>query len=115
METSNKILIEFIYFWTFVIFVLSWISIELLARFINNFTFNTLGLDEKSTFQTGVIAFFFILLLVITLFYFRNLRVLEDETLGRVIDSVNSNSSDRNFIESDSITLISNLEAINII
>ena len=115
METSNKILIEFIYFWTFVIFVLSWISIELLARFINNFTFNTLGLDEKSTFQTGVIAFFFILLLVITLFYFRNLRVLEDETVGRVIDSVNSNSSDRNFIESDSITLISNLEAINII
>ena len=115
METSNKILIEFIYFWTFVIFVLSWISVELLARFINNFTFNTLALDEKSTFQTGVIAFFFILLLVITLFYFRNLRVLEDETVGRVIDSVNSNSSDRNFIESDSITLISNLEAINII
>lgn len=115
METSNKILIEFIYFWTFVIFVLSWISVELLARFINNFTFNTLGLDEKSTFQTGVIAFFFILLLVITLFYFRNLRVLEDQTVDRVINSVNSNSSDRNFIEADSITLLTNLEAINII
>ena len=48
---SDTISREFLFFCIFIIIILSWVSIDLIGRFINNFTFGTLGLDDKSTFH----------------------------------------------------------------
>ena len=47
---------ELLFFWIFLIIIFSWILIDLYGRWLNNFTFVTLGLDEKSPWQTFVIA-----------------------------------------------------------
>jgi low affinity Fe/Cu permease len=47
---------ELLFFWIFLIIIFSWILIDLYGRWLNNFTFVTLGLDEKSPWQTFIIA-----------------------------------------------------------
>lgn len=125
-EFSVRVKIEILYFWMFILFIFSWISVELLARAINNFTFNTLGLDEKSTYQTTIIAFVVIFIQIVTIFYFRQLQIIDDNTVTNINNAygIKNNSDDdtdltdkykRNFMTSDLIGMISELEEIAII
>jgi len=47
---------ELLFFWIFLIIIFSWICIDLFGRWLNNFTFVTLGLNEKSPWHTFIIA-----------------------------------------------------------
>ena len=47
---------ELLFFWVFLIIIFSWVLIDLYGRWLNNFTFITLGLDEKSSWHTFIIA-----------------------------------------------------------
>lgn len=53
--------------------VLGWIIVTLWQRCLDNFTFNYLGLNRASTYQTGIIAFTFTILFVSFIFIFQNL------------------------------------------
>lgn len=126
-EFSVRVKIEILYFWMFILFIFSWISVELLARAINNFTFNTLGLDEKSTYQTTIIAFVVIFIQIVTIFYFRQLQIIDDNTVTNINNAYGiKNISDdddtdltdqykKKFMTSNLIGMISELEEIAII
>lgn len=126
-EFTVKMQIELLYAWTFFLFIFSWISVELVARAINNFTFNTLKMDEKSTFQTTIIALICIIIQLLTLNYFRTLGIVEDNSMANILSKFNNSSDDsiddssgnssgkRNFVNSDHIEFITQLESISII
>lgn len=64
--------------------VLSWVIVTLWQRCLDNFTFNTLGLNRASSYQTGVIALSMTILFIAFIFIFENL-------VGDVIESSVSN------------------------
>lgn len=128
-DFAVRVKIELLYFWMFILFIFSWISVELLARAINNFTFNTLGLNEKSTYQTTIIAMVVIFIQIVTIFYFRQLEIIDDNTVTNINnaygiknttpvgDSISDITDDykRNFLTTDIIGMIAELEEIAII
>lgn len=124
-DFTVQIKIELLYAWLFILFIFSWISVELVARAINNFTFNTLGLSEKSTFHTTIIALVVVIIQLVTLKYFRILNIVDDTSIDNIsssfginnnVNNVNNNISyNRNFMHTDHIGLIPQLEEIAII
>lgn len=59
-----------IFSWMFLLFIFSWISVAVVGRAIDNICFQNLGLSEKSTLHTVVIAIVVVLIELLTLFYF---------------------------------------------
>lgn len=53
--------------------VLGWIIVTLWQRCIDNFSFNYLGLNRSSTYQTGVIALSVTILFITFIFIFESL------------------------------------------
>lgn len=53
--------------------VLGWIIVTLWQRCIDNFTFNYLGLNRASTYQTGIIALTITVLFISFIFIFQDL------------------------------------------
>lgn len=47
---------EVFFFFLFMIIIFSWVLIDLWCKWLNNFTYVTLGLDENNTLHTFVIA-----------------------------------------------------------
>ena len=72
-DVSSAISHSFLFFFVFLVILFSWILIDLWARVVNNFTFITLGLDEKSTYQTFIIALVATLIVVSIIFYLKTL------------------------------------------
>ena len=71
-EYSNTLRSNLFFFWIFLIIVFSWITVDFTARFINNFTFITLGLDEKSPWDTFIIAITIIAIIFTMIIYLKN-------------------------------------------
>ena len=63
---------ELLFAWIYILFIFSWISIDVVGRALNNFTFRTLGLDENSTWHTTIIAFVVIFLELLTIYYLKS-------------------------------------------
>lgn len=61
--------------WIFFLFILSWISVAVVGRAIDNLTFTTLKLDSRSTFHTTVIAIVIIAIELATIYYFSCLGI----------------------------------------
>lgn len=64
-----------IFAWIFFLFILSWISVAVVGRAIDNFTFSTLKLDDKSTYHTCIIAFVIVAIELVTIYYFYSLGI----------------------------------------
>ncbi len=62
---------ELIFVMIFILFIFSWISVEVVGRALNNFTFKTLKLNENSTFHTTVIAIVVVTIELIFIYYFK--------------------------------------------
>ena len=71
-EYSNTIKSILFFMWIFFIIVLSWVTVDYVARAINNFTFYYLGLDEKSPWDTFIIAITVIAILFTMIIFLKN-------------------------------------------
>ena len=71
-EYSNILRSNLFFFWIFLIIVFSWITVDFTARFINNFTFVTLGLNEKSPWDTFIIAITIIAIIFTMVIFLKN-------------------------------------------
>ena len=86
-QYTSEIKQELLFAWIFILFIFSWISIDVVGRALNNFTFRTLKLDENSTWHTTIIALVVVVLELLTIYYLRSLGV-------PIYDSnINSNSN----------------------
>ena len=79
--------------WMFLLFIFSWISVAVVGRAVDNITFSTLGLSDKSTLHTVVIALVIITIEVLTLYYFNHLGI--DLYGDSMIPKSSTNSTDK--------------------
>lgn len=69
---SNYISSSLLFLWIFMLVIFSWICISLWERWLNNLTFVTLKLDEKSPYHTFIIAIIVTLLIAAALIYLKS-------------------------------------------
>lgn len=72
---SNSLEQLLMFTWIFLLFIFSWISVAVVGRALDNFTFTTLKLNEKSTFQTTIIAFVVVAIEIATIYYFNSVGI----------------------------------------
>lgn len=94
-EFVVRMKLEILFAWMFLLFIFSWISVEVVGRALNNFTFNTLGLNEKSTYHTVIIAAVVVILELVTLSYFRYIGAMDPIPMPQLVPvSDDSDSKD---------------------
>lgn len=76
----------------FILFILSWISVAVVGRAIDNFTFVTLGLNDKSTFHTVVIALVILAIEIAMIAYFNSINVVIYDSSSWGPTSTNDNT-----------------------
>lgn len=59
----------------FILFIFSWISVSVVGRALDNFTFSTLKLNEKSTYQTTIIALTVVAIEITIIYYLKSFDV----------------------------------------
>lgn len=104
-----------IFAWVFFLFILSWISVAVVGRAIDNLSFVTLGLNDKSTLHTFVIAFVVISIELVTLYYFYSMgmNIYDTSFMGDFSMQCDDNKNDYNM---NSVYLLNNgkgLSSIN--
>jgi hypothetical protein len=104
-QLNNNVNQEVIFIWIFFLFIFSWISVELVGRALNNFTFETLKLDPKSTFHTTIIALVVVAIELLTIYYFRSFGIFIYDPI--ILDSNNY------AIKNENITINGILEGID--
>lgn len=67
-------------FSVFLVVLFSWVLIDLWGRWFNNFTFNSIGLNPKSSYDTFIIALFSTLVIIACIVYLKTLGVPFEET-----------------------------------
>lgn len=72
---ADQISKELLFFYIFMIVIFSWILISLWGKWLDNFTFVTLGLDEKSPSHTFIIALTVTLLLIACIIFLRTFGI----------------------------------------
>ena len=107
-ENSRKLGDVVLFAMVFILFILSWISVAVVGRALDNFTFSTLKLDSRSTFQTTVIAVTVVLIELSMIQYLNNIGV-------SIYDSSIMNSNcEEHTNKSGPISMISQLYDIEI-
>ena len=130
-EFVVRMKLEILFAWMFLLFIFSWISVEVVGRALNNFTFNTLGLNEKSTYHTVIIAAVVVILELLTLSYFRSIGAMDPIPMPQLVpvsDDSDSKDDDSNsgargngsmigglYVKPSSIELITTISEIAII
>lgn len=71
---SSTFLVDVRFIEALFIIVLGWILVALWQRFIDNFTFNTLGLNENSSYHTFIIAIVATIVFVIFILLFPEIQ-----------------------------------------
>jgi uncharacterized membrane protein (DUF485 family) len=89
------ILNEMLFIWIFLLIILSWYCIDVLGRAINNFTFVTLRLNEKSTYDTFVIAFCVIAIVVASVIFLRTCNINLEEEITHLVPDQGRNIQNR--------------------
>lgn len=75
MTLADQISRETLFFFVFLIVVFSWILISLWGKWLDNFTFVTLGLNEKSPTHTFIIAMTVTLVLIACIIFLRTFGI----------------------------------------
>lgn len=91
--------------WIFLLFILSWISVAVVGRAIDNFTFSTLKLNEKSTYHTVIIALVILAIEIATISYFNSIGIVIYDSSSWDCNNTNDNenSSDGDMIKYKSV------------
>ncbi len=63
------------FFTVFLVVIVSWVLIDLWGRWFNNFTFNTLNLNSKSSYDTFIIAFAATLIIAAFIIYLKSFNI----------------------------------------
>lgn len=94
-EDSSKTLKDACLFtMIFILFILSWISVAVVGRAIDNFTFTTLKLNDKSTYHTVIIAVVVIAIEIAIIGYFKSIDVIiYDSSAWTPVDTSDNNIS----------------------
>lgn len=97
-DESDRLITEdaVIFAWIFMLFIMSWVSVAVVGRAIDNFTFSTLKLNDKSTFHTCVIAFVIIGIEFATIYYFNSIGIKVYDTSGWGLPDDTSGESNTN-------------------
>lgn len=74
VNIGNRFLSELTLVETLVVIIIGWILVALWQRFIDNFTFNTLGLNEDSSYHTFIIAIAMSVIFIVFLYSFQGLE-----------------------------------------
>lgn len=89
---GNRFLSELTLVETLVVIIIGWVLVALWQRFIDDFTFNTLGLNEDSSYHTFIIAVTVTILFIVFLYSFQgveaNIVESDDASIGPPVDSV---------------------------
>lgn len=95
-----------IFAWVFFLFILSWISVAVIGRAIDNLSFETLKLNDKSTFHTSVIAFVVVSIELVTLYFFYSMgmNIYDTSFMGNYAIQYNNENS---------VYLLNNCKAIS--
>lgn len=123
MNFTFKLRDVILFVWMFLLFIFSWISVAVVGRAIDNITFTTLKLSDKSTLHTVVIAMVIVSIEILTLYYFNSLGMnlygdsivpcLQEETDK---EETNKDVNDKRFLDSMNIlSMIAKIEGICII
>jgi hypothetical protein len=75
VDSLNSLKELILFTWIFLLFILSWISVAVVGRALDNFTFSTLKLNEKSTYHTVVIAIVIVIIEITTIYYFNDMGI----------------------------------------
>lgn len=114
-EDSQVLSNFFMFVMIFILFILSWISVAVVGRAIDNFTFSTLKLDSRSTYHTTVIAIVVIVIEIVMIYYFKSMGIdLYDRNIVDCNRNHNSKPGSKSSTDGilDSIANIHNIEII---
>ena len=120
MDFTFKIKDIILFTWMFLLFIFSWIAVGVVGRAVDNITFNTLGLSDKSTLHTIVIAMVIVIIEILTLYYFNSLgmNLYGDSIIDRSSSKIEKLlvKDDKKFLNSMScISIIEKIEGVHII
>jgi hypothetical protein len=74
VNIGNRFLSELSLVETLFVIIIGWVLVALWQRFIDNFTFNTLGLNEDSSYHTFIIAIAITVIFIVFLYSFQGLE-----------------------------------------
>lgn len=97
-----------IFTWIFFLFILSWISVAVVGRFLDNLSFSTFGLNDKSTYHTFIIAVVIVAIEILTIYYFSCIGI----TIYDPYTSNNNNNSTICYSGIDRISQMTNIVMI---
>ena len=87
---------ELLFFWIFLIIIFSWLLIDLWGRWVNNFTFVTLNLDEKSPSHTFFIALIATIVIIVMIIYLKSSGTNIEPDVSSTFSSDSGNESSIN-------------------
>lgn len=102
--------------WIFLLFILSWISVAVVGRALDNFTFSTLKLNQKSTYHTIIIAVVIVIIEIATIYYFNDMGInMYDPYLPGKVKPCPSTISNSEIFPNFGLLNIDNLSCVTII
>lgn len=132
--STEDIKVGILFAWVFILFIMTWISVAVVGRAIDNFVFSTLKLNDKSTYHTSIIAVAIVLIQLLTMYYFHTLGMDlygtsffnngdESDTNEKTTKKSNTEFINRSWDDNDShfldnmqgISALSRIEGITII
>lgn len=118
-ESLNTAVDAFFFAMMFFLFILSWVTVAVVGRAIDNLTFQTFKLKQDSTYHTVVIALVIVAIEFATIYYFSSIGIAIYDTSNWGINSQNMLSKS-NFVASgdtkiSTINEIASLASITII
>jgi hypothetical protein len=75
LTLADQISKEILFFNIFMIVIFSWVLVSLWGKWLDNFTFVTLGLDEKSSTHTFIIALTVTLIVIACIVFLRTFGI----------------------------------------
>lgn len=70
---TNNLSDSSFFFIVFLVIIMSWVLVDLWGRWFNNFTFNTLKLDPRSSYHTFIIALAATIIIVAVIIFLKTL------------------------------------------
>ena len=100
------------FFVVFLVIIMSWVLVDLWGRWFNNFTFNTLKLDPKSSYHTFIIALAATIIIVAVIIYLKTLGLPFQDNVQHAFEPENEENFN-DYIFRDIIDPQEKLNAIN--
>lgn len=108
---ADTIAHEALFFWVFLVIIFSWILIDNWGRVINNLCFETLKLNDKSSYDTFIIALTLTLIIFAMILFLKSLGVNYEKSIGG--DEFDDCINEKEFENIYSVPIISPTESLS--